>query len=191
MRNHKKSIVLLFLLLLNLSCVSFAKPGEMIYLISEGFTGGVIIVFNQPDGITPEVDKDGTIIYRVPQDGLIKVKEPIQKNAYQLKYYFVDAKGNRKPIEYLYPEHYVKNPGDTTTRNIDQVTNDESDNKVFASDHRTVNFFVGKEKVYIQSFIVEKPAIALQTYLKTGDRMFDIQEELLRKQEAKTEQPQN
>lgn len=59
---------MLLFLILNFSCVSFAKPGEIIYLIPENFTGGVIIVFNQPDGITLETDKDGTIIYRVPKE---------------------------------------------------------------------------------------------------------------------------
>ncbi len=192
MRNHKKSIALLFLILLNFSCVSVAKPGKIVYLIPAGFSGGgVIIVFNQPDGITPETDKDGTLIFHVPQDGLVKLKEPYSRTVYNYQYYFVDEQGKRMPIEYLYPEHYVKNPGDTTTRNFNEVTKDESKNKVFTTQHRTVNFYVGKEKTYIESFIVEKPAIALQTYLKTGDRMFDIQEELLRKEKAKTEQPQN
>lgn len=188
MRNQKRFIVLLLLLLLNFSCVSFAKPGEIIYLIPEGFTGGVIIVFNQPDGITPETDKDGAITYKIPKDGLIKVKEPLSKNAYQLKYYFVDGQGKRTSIEYLYPKNYLKNPSGTVTRNFDEVTEDESDNKIFASFHETKNFFVGKEKTYIHSFIVEKPANTLKAYLKTSDRMFDIQEELLRKEEAKTKQ---
>ncbi len=58
MIKFKKFIVLL-IVLLNLSCVSFARAVKVEYLIPEGFTGGVILVFNQPDGITPETGKDG------------------------------------------------------------------------------------------------------------------------------------
>ena len=179
MRDRKRIVVFL-LLLLTFSCVSFAKPTEIIYLIPEGFTGGVIIVFNQQDGITPEKDKDGTIIYRVPKNGLIKVKEPLAKAAYELKYYFVDDKGNKTRIEYLYPRYSGGNPSDPNSRETDKVTEDESNNKVFASDHETTNFNVGGEKVYIHSFIVEKPISALHTFMQTSHRIFDIQRELLK-----------
>ena len=48
---NRKRVTILLLILLNLSCISFAGTVKIKYLIPEGFTGGVIIVFNQPDGI--------------------------------------------------------------------------------------------------------------------------------------------
>ena len=186
--NKLKQFTILSFILLNLACVSFSKPTEITYLIPEGFTGGVIIVFNQPDGITPETTQDGKIIFRVPKDGLIKVKQPLEKTAYKLNYYFVDEKGNKTPIEYLHPRYSVKNPDDPTWRNTDEVTEEESKNKVFASDHETSTFNVGGERVYIHSFIIEKPVIALDTFMKTNHRAFDIQRELLRKEKPAPKQ---
>ena len=177
--SNRKNIIVWLIIALNLSCVTFAKPVKVDYLIPENFTGGVIIVFNQPDGITPETSADGTVIYRIPIDGLIKVKEPLNRNVYELKYYFVDEKGNRTPIEYLYPKHSVRSQGVKTPRNIDEVTEDESNSKVFASFHETSNFNVSGEKVYVQSFIVEKPINTLNTFTQTEDRVFNIQRELL------------
>ncbi len=183
-----KQFTILSFILLNLACVSFSKPTEITYLIPEGFTGGVIIVFNQPDGITPETTQDGTIIFRVPKDGLIKVKQPLEKTVYKLNYYFVDEKGNKTRIEYLHPQYSVKNPNDPSWRNTDEVTEEESKNEVFASDYRTTNFNVSKGRVYINSFIIEKPIIALDTLLKTIDKIFDIQIELLKKESSATKQ---
>ena len=172
---NRKRIVVFLLLLLSLSCVSFAKPTEIIYLIPEGFTGGVIIVFNQPDGIMPEKDKDGTIIYRVPKDGLIKVKEPLAKAAYEFKYYFVDGKGNRTPIEYLYPGNYVRNPGDTVSKSFDTISEDETNNKIFAMIHTTINFKIQGDKIYLYNFIVGKPKDYQLLYLKTSDKINEFQ----------------
>ena len=187
MRNRKRFIILLSALL-SFSCVSFGKPIEVIYLIPANFTGGVIIIYNQPDGITPETTKDGTIIFQIPKDGLIKVKEPLERTAYKFSYYFVDEKGNRTPIEYLYPKHSVKNPGGTTSRNMNEVTENESNNKIFALNHTTSNFGEERQKTYIYSFLIEKPAIALQAFIQTEDRIFIIQEELLKKQAPTTKQ---
>lgn len=78
-----------------------AFPTNVIYLIPKDFTGGVIIIYDQPDGITPETTADGTIIYRVPQDGLLKVKSKFERRNFRFKYYFVDDKDNRTEIEYL------------------------------------------------------------------------------------------
>lgn len=166
---------MLVLLLSNLSCVSFAKPGEIIYLIPESFTGGVIIVFNQPDGITPETDKDGAIIYKIPKDGLIKVKEPITKTAYDSKYYFVDDKGKRTLIEYLYPGHYVRNPGDTVSKSFDTISEEETNNKTFAMIHTTTNFGIQGEKVYIHNFIVGKPKDYQILYIRASEKIDEFQ----------------
>ena len=170
MKKHLKIIVRL-IIALNLSCVTFAKPTEIDYLIPQDFTGGVIIVFNQPDGITPETSNDGTVIYRIPKDGLIKVKAPLKNVPYEFKYYFVDEKGNRTPIEYLYPGHYVRNPGDTVSKSFDTISDDETNNKIFAMIHTTTNFGSQNDKIYFHNFIVGKPKDYQLLYLKTSDKI--------------------
>lgn len=147
MRNQKRLIVLL-LLLLSFSCVSFAKPTEITYLIPENYRGGVIVFFDQPDGITPEKTKDDGYIYRIPPDGLLKIKTPFEKKAYKLKYYLVDAKDNRTELEYIYPKNRVKKSGDTT-RNQNDVTEDEQLNRIFVESHETGNFNSRESRVYL------------------------------------------
>lgn len=88
-------------------------------------------------------------------------------------------KGNKTPIEYLYPKYSGGNPNDSNSRDTDEVSEDESKNKVFVSDQRATNFNVGKEKVYVHNFIVEKPVNALHTFTQNQDRLFTIQEKLL------------
>jgi len=117
MNKLRKSIILLCVLA-SFSCSLFGKPIDVDYLISEGFTGGVIILYNQPDGIMPETTKDGRIVYRIPNDGFLKVKSPLKRIAYKFNYYFVDAADKRTPIEYLYPKYYVRDRGDATSKSI-------------------------------------------------------------------------
>ncbi len=174
-----KFICIFLLILLTFSCVRVPNPSKIIYLIPRGFTGGVIITYNQPDGITSEKTDDGSIIFRVPNDGLIKVKEPLNRDAdYNFSYFFFNERGDKTPIEYLFPEHYVRNSGDITSKSFDTISEDETNNQIFAINHTIHNFGTGEQKVYIYSFIIEKPAIALQAFLKTQDRIFDIQIEL-------------
>ena len=190
MRNRKRFIILLSALL-SFSCVSFGKPIEVIYLIPANFTGGVIIIYNQPDGITPETTKDGTIIFQIPKDGLIKVKEPLERTAYKFSYYFVDEKGNRTPIEYLYPGHYVRNPGDKTSKSFDTISEDETNNKTFAMIHTTKNFVVGQQQVYLHNFMIGHPKDYDVLYIQTSDKEFLIQETLMNKSQSKPKRQKN
>jgi hypothetical protein len=64
MKNLSKQIVILAFVLLSASC-TFAKPSKIEYLMPTGFTGGVIVLYNQPDGTAPEVTADGTVRYRI------------------------------------------------------------------------------------------------------------------------------
>ena len=57
-----KFMLPLILILLSVcsSCALFRQEAE--FLIPAGYEGGVIVLFNQPDGIEPEKNTDGTII---------------------------------------------------------------------------------------------------------------------------------
>jgi len=57
MIKESKNILIAFLLSLSLSCSLLAKSTEVEYLVPEGFTGGVIILYDQKDGVNPEVKK--------------------------------------------------------------------------------------------------------------------------------------
>lgn len=167
-------------MLVSLSCSLFAKPTEVVYLVYDNYAGGIIILYNQADGIEPEKTKDGTIVYRIPKDGFLKVKPAFERTAYKFRYYFVDAEDKRAEIEYLQRAHYVRDPGDTTSKSEDSITEDERTNQIFAMLHETANFTVSGDRVYIHSFIVATPKDSLDIYMKTQRKMFDIQKGLLK-----------
>lgn len=175
-----KRIIVLWSLIFSLSCSLFAKPTDVVYLIPENFTGGVIVLYNQPDGITPETTDDGAIIYRIPKDGFLKVKPAFERKNFKFKYYFVDAQDKRTEIEYLQRAHYVRDPGDTTSKSADSITENERNNQIFAMLHETTNFAVSGNRVFIQVFVVAIPKNSLDVYMKTSNKIFDIQEDMLK-----------
>ena len=72
MKNTAKQIIILALILLSVSCATLAKPTKIEYMMPAGFTGGVLVLYNQADGIKPEIAADGTVRYRIPKDGFLK-----------------------------------------------------------------------------------------------------------------------
>ena len=174
-------IIVLLLILMNLSCLSFAKPKAVAYLMPEGFTGGVIILYNQADGSIPETANDGTVLYRIPKDGLLKLKQSFEENVFRYNFYYIDDKDNLMPIEYVQLAYYVRDPGDTTTKTLDTLTEDERNNRIFIINHRTTTFDIRGEKVYLQNFIIGKPKDADNLLTKLEFRIADIEEELSNK----------
>lgn len=140
MRQKIRLIFTLYLIFTACSCSLLAKPTEVDFLIPMGYMGGVIVLFNQPDGIEAEKNEEGIILYRIPPDGFLKVKTAFENKAYKFKYYYVDAQNNRQPIEYLYPRHYVRDPGDNTSKSFDTITEEENNNRVFVINHKKSNF---------------------------------------------------
>lgn len=174
-----KRIVVLWSLIFSLSCSLFAKPTDIVYLIPENFTGGVIVLYNQPDGIEPEKTTDGAIIYRIPKDGFLKVKAAFERKNFRFKYYFVDANDKRAEIEYLQRAHYVRDPGDTASKSEDSITENERNSQIFAMLHETTNFTISGNRVFIQNFIVAIPKDSLNIYMRTYDKISDIQKDML------------
>ena len=176
--NELKRFSILLLFSLSFACSLFAKPTNVIYLIPEGFTGGVIVLYNQPDGIEPEKSEDGTIVYRIPKDGFLKVNSPLNEGKYRFKYYFVDEKDKRIEIEYVYPEAYVRNPGDTTTKSLDSITEDEKNNGIFIMNHRTVSFKNNGNKTVLYALSVGHPKDSRSIYIETDIQIGKIEKEL-------------
>jgi hypothetical protein len=69
-------------------------------LIPKGYRGDVIILFDQPDGVTPEIEK-GLYVYKIPEDGILKVKTKGVIAYVNMIYYYVDEDNERQKVEYL------------------------------------------------------------------------------------------
>ena len=178
--NHIKHLAVVVLLLLCCSCGLFAKPIEVHYLIPAGYKGGVVVLYNQADGVEPQTTEDGTFVYKIPKDGFLKVKPKFERKYYKFRYYFVDAQDKRTEIEYLYPDTYVRDRGDTTSRREGEPSEEEHNNKIFVMNSETKNFSVPSgERVFINTFIVYTEKDSLKVYGQTSDRVFDIQGEMI------------
>jgi hypothetical protein len=70
----------------------FKFPRNGVYLIPKGFTGGIVILFERPDGVEPDVE-GGLYVYRIPKDGLLKIKGKGYTGIVNKSYYYVDDEG--------------------------------------------------------------------------------------------------
>lgn len=133
---------------LMLSAVSESRDG--IYLIPKGYTGEVVILFDQPDGIVPEVE-DGLFVYKIPEDGMLKVKAKRYKGIVNVSYFYVDGDGQREQIKYLRITGDRDINGKPKDKFDGQINQDEYENGVFVMSHeqtasKIANFTVGAPK---------------------------------------------
>lgn len=128
---YKMMFSILSLMLAVSSCFNQAEPE--IHLIPKGYKGPVIIIFDEKNG-KPEKYEDGSRVYEIPKDGILRTQFKQQKEGYiapgKLKYYYYDE-GSRAEIEYL-----------QSTQNVA----DDGKNYVFGKElsQKTVRYLVGK-----------------------------------------------
>lgn len=82
------------------SCINREEPEK--HLIPKGFTGPVIIIYDQKDG-KPEKYEDDFRIYEIPADGVLRTQFKHPKGFIapgKLLYYYVDVDGRRQ-LTYL------------------------------------------------------------------------------------------
>lgn len=71
-------------------------PPEL-YLVPEGYIGPVVVAFEQEDGVAPTMSGD-TLVYRVPQSGVLKTSTEVPTGIRDVSYAFVDESGMRSPL---------------------------------------------------------------------------------------------
>ena len=176
----RKQITILAIVLLSLSCSTFAKPTKIEYLMPAEFTGGVLILYNQPDGGKPEITADGTVRYRIPKDGFLKVNTDEPEAIYNYSFYYIDDKNNVTRIEYIQPQgSTVMERGGL--RSEDTLSEEERNSKVFAMNHRSIGFEANGNKGPLYAFSVGLPKDSNHIYLRTLDKYDEISEQLSKK----------
>ena len=180
MRNLKK-VILLWTLIFTLSCSLLAAPTDLIYLIPAGYTGGVFILYDEKSATTAETLADGTIIYRIPKDGLLIVKPPVSGGPYNFRYFYVDENDRRTEIKYLEPGFEVRKAGETNSKPEDSITEEENNSKVFTMNHRRISFELKGKPMLLFAFSVGLPKDSAQIYDKTLDRYDKLESEIERK----------
>jgi hypothetical protein len=85
-----------FLLLIAGNGIFSCKVAEPeTYLIPNGFTGVVNVIFNQVNGENI-LYENGRRIYKIPANGILLTKFETQEGMYNHKYYYYDSKRNKK-----------------------------------------------------------------------------------------------
>ena len=162
--------------ILNSSCSLFNRNG--IYLIPEGYTGDVIIFFDQPDGVIPEVE-NRLYVYRIPQGGVLKVKTPGVAGIVNLSYFYINKNNERREIKYLRITG-DNDPNGKPQNKFGNITQDEYENAVFVMNAGGLGSFNTKNGVVqFTSFIVGTPKDSKDLYFKMQDRMSDFQRKFI------------
>ncbi len=182
MRNLKRAIIL-WSLIFTLSCSLLATPTDMIYLIPEGYTGGVFILYDENCNTTAETLADGTIIYRIPKDGLLIIKPPLSGGPYNFRYFYVDENDKRTEIKYLEPTFEVRKPSNTNLKPDGNITEEERDTKIFTMNHRRIGFRFHNTPMLLFAFSIGYPKDGTFIYNRTLDRFDKIETEIEKKRQ--------
>lgn len=167
---------LVFLTLVNSSCS--LTPTNEIYLIRKGYMGDVIILFNQPDGVSPEVE-NGYYVYKIPEDGILKVKTSGQTGIVNKSYFYIDEGNRRQRIEYLRVTG-DRNPAGEPQNKFGNISQNEYENTVFIMNTGGLGSFNTKHGVIqFTSFIIGMPKDSVRLYDKMQERISNLHRKFL------------
>ena len=165
------------------SCFFLKYPRNGIYLVPKGYVGDVIVVYGQPDGVELETE-NGLFVYRIPSDGILKVKNPGYAGIVNTSYFYVDEEGNRERIEYL------RITGDRDPQGLPQnkygnISIDDLENRIFVMNAGGLGSFNTRTGiVQFSRFIVATPRASDLLYDKMETRTTAIQRELTSRAES-------
>jgi len=152
-------------------------PTDGVYLLPEGFRGGVVILFDQPYGIRTETE-GGRYVYLIPDDGVLRATNSPPTGIIGRDYYFVAAGGQRMKIDYL------RITGDRSVQGFPQnkfgnITQHQHDNKIYIMNAGGIGSFnTPNGTVQFTSFIVSTPKDSAQAYREMENRISEIQRDM-------------
>lgn len=79
------------------------------FLIPEGYKGDVYVIYNTPGGV-PEQRTRREIIYVIPSDGVLSVREPMTYNFTKSEYFYQHPDGTLEKIRNYWPTTIPKTP---------------------------------------------------------------------------------
>ena len=163
------------------ACDFFKYPRNGIYLIPKGFTGAVIILFERPDGVELLVE-DGLYVYRIPNDGLLKVKGKGYTGMVNLSYYYVDDEGRREQLKYLRITGENDINGQPKDKFDGQINKAEYESGIFVTNTGGIGTTIGRKGNFsYTSFIVGAPKDIDRHYSEKENRLFALQREAIEK----------
>lgn len=83
----------------------YNKANSEIFVLPDGYTGAVIILFDEDNGTPEKLDDDGNRVFEIPSSGVLKTKFKFQEGFRDISYKTND--GNK--LRYLWPADKVWN----------------------------------------------------------------------------------
>jgi len=174
MNMNRRIAIVATLALFVVSCAFLKYPRNGIYLISTGYRGDVIILFNQPDGMEPKIE-NGLYVYEIPNDGILKVKTVGYTGIVDKSYFYVDSAGQRHKI----PELLVtgdRNPKGGPQNKFGNISDAEFSSKVYVmATGGVATFQTANGSTQYSCFIVGTPKESDGLYDQMQKRISAIQ----------------
>ena len=114
-----------------------SDPQKDVFILPEGFKGVVLIAYGQSDG-REDIQEDGRLIYKIPGNGILKLKRASAPTIMQSWYYFESGQGKRTEF------YYAIDPGEMK----------RNDEKVYAFGRSNEEVLTNNEKLKITTFLV-------------------------------------
>lgn len=107
----KKNIVSPICLLIFLFSIGCKNPEPADFLIPNGYTGRIAVIFNQMKGVKPKY-LSGRRVYEIPANGILLTKFNYEYGFIDYRYFLIDETGNK----ILLPIYEMEHNKDGTTR---------------------------------------------------------------------------
>jgi hypothetical protein len=164
-------------ILINSSCFSIFSSRDGIYLIPKGYTGDVIIIFNQPDGAELEIES-GLYVYKIPKDGILKVRSAGKTGIVNKSYFYVGENNQRQEIKTLRITG-ERDPAGQPQNKFGNISQSEYESSVFVMNASGLGSFNTKNGVVqYTSFIVGTPKESERLYDQMEKRISELQRKL-------------
>lgn len=95
----KKVLSICYLFLLSVLLVDCNKKQDTeVYLVPQGFTGRVNVIYDRKDGVRPRIVGD-SYVYDIPSNGILLAQLPFNKDMLKLKYFSMDVQGAKHALK--------------------------------------------------------------------------------------------
>jgi hypothetical protein len=130
-------------------------------------------LFEQADGILPDVE-GGYYVYRIPADGVLKVRTSAPTGIVNLKYFYLTKENRRKEIKYLRITG-DRDPQGHPQNKYGNISDEEVQNTIFVMDVGGLGSFNTKsETIQFTSFVVGKPIDSEKLSINMDNRIADL-----------------
>ena len=152
-------------------------PRDGIYLMPRDYVGSVVILYDQPDGVVPDVEGD-YYVYKIPSSGVLRVRTSPYLGIVNLKYFYVDQAGERQEVKYITitGDH---DPQGRPQNKYGNLSQDEVENSIFVMNPSGVGEFrLNGKTIQFSRIIVGKPKDSEQLFDEYRKKLVEVQRAL-------------